>query len=300
MRIAVTGAGGLIGRPLCEALRNAGHQVLEITRNPRQESHIGWNPDQGIVQADRLEGIGALVHLAGENIAGARWNPSVKQRIRDSRVRGTEVISRTLATLSTRPGTLICASAVGYYGDRGDELLQESSSPGHGFLAEVCQAWEAAAEPARQAGLRVVHLRLGMVLARHGGALAKMLPAFRWGVGGRIGNGKQYWSWIELSEVVNIILYALNETSLGGPVNVVAPEPVTNAEFTRTLASVLHRPAFLPMPAWAARLVLGEMADALLLASTRAIPARLQQAGYSFRFGRLQSALEHLLQTPAS
>ncbi len=294
MHVAITGGYGLIGSALRQQLQRAGHSYVVITRNPRSEQDIFWNPEESILPIDRLAGIDSFIHLAGENIAAGRWTAKFQARIRDSRVRGTQLLSSTVAQLPNGP-SLICASAVGYYGDRGEQWLDESAGPGQGFLAEVCQDWERAAEPARLAGVRVVHLRIGMVLAAQGGALSKMLPPFRWGLGGRIGTGRQYWSWIEISELVNMMLFIMEKKDLSGPINAVSPQPVTNAEFTRTLARVLRRPACVPMPSWAARLALGKMADELLLASCRVSPAKLLQAGYVFRFESLEPALRHLL-----
>ncbi len=223
------------------------------------------------------------------------WTPAVKARIRDSRVNGTRLLCEALARLSNPPRVLVCASAIGYYGDRGDEVLDEASSPGSGFLPEVCQEWEAATEPARAAGIRVVNLRFGVILSPSGGALAKMLTPFKLGAGGRIGDGRQWMSWIALDDVIDAIAYALNTESLAGPANCVAPQPVTNLEFTKTLGRVLHRPTIFPMPAVAARIAFGEMADALLLASARVLPKELSAAGYPFRYPQLEGALRHML-----
>lgn len=283
MRIAVTGSSGFIGSALVPALEAAGHSVIRAAR-----PGVGWSLPPGIE---------AVVHLAGENIAAGRWTPAQKARIRDSRVHGTHLVSETLARMPAPPRVLVCASAVGVYGHRGDEVLTEESRPGTGFLAEVGQAWEQAAEPARHAGIRVVSLRFGMVLSPRGGALAKMLPPFRLGLGGPIGSGRQYWSWVTLEDVVEVIRYALATEALRGPVNTVAPQSVTNREFARALGRALRRPAIIPMPAFAARLLLGEMADELLLASTRVQPARLQAAGYRFRDPELEPALRRLLKT---
>ena len=235
------------------------------------------------------------MHLAGENIAVRRWTPAQKARIRDSRVQGTRLLAQSLARLQQPPTVMVCASAIGFYGDRGEELLTEGSAPGSGFLTDTCRAWEAAAQPASEKDIRVVNLRLGVVLSPGGGALAKMLLPFRLGVGGKIGSGRQYMSWIEIDDVVGVIHYALTTDELRGPVNAVAPNPVTNREFTKTLGRVLSRPTIFPMPAFAARLAFGEMADELLLASTRVKPARLQNSGYYFRHPRLEDALRHLL-----
>jgi uncharacterized protein (TIGR01777 family) len=236
----------------------------------------------------------AVVHLAGENLVG-RWTAEKKARIRDSRVQGTRLLCDALAQLVNPPKVLLCAAAIGYYGDRGENMVREDSAPGTGFLAEVCQAWEAAAAPVVQRGVRVVHLRLGVVLNPAGGALAQMLPPFRLGMGGVVGSGKQYISWIALDDVLGVMHHALRTETLGGPVNVVAPQPVTNYDFTKMLGKVLGRPTVMPMPAFAARLAFGEMADALLLASTRVVPVRLQASGYTFQYPELEGALRHLL-----
>jgi uncharacterized protein (TIGR01777 family) len=248
------------------------------------------------IDVSALEGIDAVVHLAGENIA-ARWTATQKAKIRDSRVRGTQLLCETLARLSSPPQVLVSASAIGYYGDRGEEILTEESPPGRGFLPEVCRAWEAATEAAKQRGMRVVILRLGMVLSAAGGALAKMLPPFRLGLGGMVGSGRQYMSWIALDDVVGTIQHAIVTDALQGPTNAVAPQAVTNQEFTRTLGKALGRPTLLPLPAFAARLMFGEMADELLLASTRVQPTKLLGSGYRFRYPELEDALRHVLAT---
>jgi hypothetical protein len=235
------------------------------------------------------------VHLAGENIAARRWSAKQKARIRDSRVVGTRLLCHALATAAAPPQFVICASAIGYYGDRVDEWLTEDSSPGTSFLCQVCRDWEAAADPARAAGIRVVHLRLGVILSANGGALAKMLLPFQLGVGGIVGNGRQFYSWIAIDDVVEAIQHAIGQPELRGPVNTVAPNPVTNDEFTKTLGRVLRRPTIFPMPAFAARLAFGEMADELLLASARVSPQLLIDSGYEFRFPLLESTFRHVL-----
>ncbi|HYY41835.1 MAG TPA: TIGR01777 family oxidoreductase, partial [Pyrinomonadaceae bacterium] len=237
----------------------------------------------------------AAVHLAGEPIAAGRWTDAKKQRIRESRTLSTRLLAETLARLQTQPRVLVCASAIGYYGDRGAEVLTEASAPGQDFLSDVCREWEAAAEPARAAGLRTVHLRFGVVLSKEGGALAQMLTPFQLGIGGQIGNGRHYMSWLALDDAVGMIEYALADEKLAGAVNAVAPQPVTNSEFAKTLGRVLGRPTLLPMPAFALRLALGEMAKALLLSSARVEPARLQAAGYQFKYPQLEGALRHVL-----
>ncbi len=296
MDVLVSGSSGLVGSALVSALGDEGHQVRRLTRSggSSPEGGVRWDPSSGMIDAAGLEGVDAVVHLAGENIVG-RWTAAKKARIRDSRVEGTYLLSGALAKLSTPPKVMVCASATGYYGDRGNELLTEESAPGHNFLAGVCQEWEAAADPAREAGVRVVHMRFGIVLSTEGGALATTLPIFKLGGCGRIGSGGQYQSWIALDDVVGAMLHALSTDSLSGPVNVSVPDPPTNIEYTKTLCRVLGRPTIFPLPALAARLVLGEVADELLLASQRIEPARLKESGYSYRYPELEGAFRHLL-----
>ena len=292
MKIAITGASGLIGSALRPCLQGGGHDVVALSRSGSGSS---WDPSTGKVTAGALDGVDAVVHLAGENIAGGRWNAARKRRIRDSRVEPTRRFSETLAGLAEAPKVLIAASAIGYYGDRGDAVLDETASAGSGFLPDVCQAWEAATQPARDAGIRVVNLRIGIVLTPAGGALGQMLLPFRMGVGGVIGPGAQYMSWVALDDLLRVALFALAHPGVSGPVNVVAPEPVTNREFTKTLGRVLGRPTIVPMPAFAARLAFGEMADALLLGGARVHPVVLQDAGFSFGYSTLDAALRHVL-----
>jgi uncharacterized protein (TIGR01777 family) len=256
---------------------------------------ILWNPEKDELNPGELEGVDAVVNLAGEGIANKRWTAAQKHRILDSRVQGTGLLARTIAKLKQPPKVLFSASAIGYYPPSGDQELTETHVAGTGFLPEVCAAWEAATRPAEEAGIRTVHGRIGIVLAAQGGALAAQLPLFRWGLAGRIGPGTQYVPWIEIDDLIGAIHFCLMNETMKGPVNLTAPGIVTNLEFTKTLGHVLHRPTFLSAPAWALRLALGEMADSLLLASLRVIPQRLQQAGYVFRYPQLQPALEHLL-----
>lgn len=296
MTVLVTGSSGLVGSALIPNLEAGGHRVVRLVRrSPQNDTERRWDPETGELDAADLEGVQAVVHLAGENIATGRWNDAKKDRIRSSREDGTRLLAQGLAELQTPPGVLICASAVGYYGNRGDEILDEESAPGADFLAETCLDWEQAARPATDAGVRTVYLRIGIVLSADGGALAKMLFPFKMGAGGVIGSGNQYMSWITLSDLVGIVDHALDTDAIEGPVNAVSPAPVTNREFTKALGGVLSRPTLFPMPAFAARLAFGEMADALLLSSTRVLPARLQESGYDFQHPQLEGALRHIL-----
>lgn len=301
MIVAVTGSTGLIGSALVPLLTSRGHGVVRLVRRTPVAASVErvahWDPDTGAVEPG-LDGVDAVVHLAGESVAGGRWTEARKRRIRESRVGTTRLLAETLARQPTPPRALACASAIGYYGDRGDEVLREESPPGTGFLPEVCREWEAAAEPAVRRGIRVVHLRIGLVLSPKGGALAAMLPVFKLGLGGPVGSGAQWMSWIGMDDTLGAILHALTNEALVGPVNLVAPAPVTNRELARTLARVLRRPAIFPFPAFAARLLLGQMADELLLASARVVPARLQATAYAFRDATLEGALRRLLGRP--
>jgi uncharacterized protein len=295
MKILVTGAGGLIGTAVVALLTESGHGVVPLRRTAvSSDAGPTWNPEARQVHLDPDLPLDAVVHLAGENIA-QRWTAGAKARIYASRVEATCLLSEALARASNPPKVLVTASAVGFYGDRGGEVLEEDSSPGTGFLAEVCQAWETATMSVRQRGVRIVHLRFGIVLARQGGALAKMLPIFRLGLGGRVGSGRQYWSWIALDDVARVVKLSLQDDCLSGAVNTVAPEAVSNAGFTAALSRALHRRAFLPVPAFLVRAAFGEMGRETLLASTRVRPARLLDAGFKFRFPDLDTALSHLL-----
>jgi uncharacterized protein (TIGR01777 family) len=295
MRIAITGASGLVGSALTKQLEQDGHEVVPLVRRAAGDGEIAWDPQAGTIEAEKLNGLDGVVHLAGDNIGAGRWTAAKKERIRESRVQGTKLLCSTLAQLENKPRVLVSASATGFYGNRGDELLTEDAHSGEGFLAEVCIAWEDATRPATDAGIRVVTLRSGMILSPKEGALAKMLTPFRLGVGGVVGDGHQYWSWITLDDEVRVIVHALQTESLHGPVNAVTPQPVTNREFTKTLGSVLRRPTIFPMPAFGARAALGQMADDLLLASVRVEPTRLLESGFSFTYPDLDSALRHLL-----
>jgi uncharacterized protein (TIGR01777 family) len=293
LRVAITGATGLVGRQLTALLTSGGHDVVRLLRGPvgNAEQDARWDPRGGSIDADKLEGLDAVIHLAGESISDGRWSSARKREIRASRVNGTALLANTLAGLARPPRVFVSASAIGYYGNRGAELLTEESGPGHDFLSEVCQAWEAAAEPAQRAGIRVVHPRLGVVIAAGGGLLARTLPLFNLGLGGRLGDGNQYMSWIGLDDLLASLLHICLDDTLAGPVNAVAPRPVTNREFTTTLADVLGRPAHLPAPAPALRLAFGELANGLLLASQRAVPAQLERAGFHFECASLAQAL---------
>jgi uncharacterized protein (TIGR01777 family) len=297
MIVTVTGSSGLVGTALVEALEADGHFVRRLVRRPPRDPQreFVWNPKNGQIDVAALDGAHGVVHLAGESLAGHRWTESFKQEIRDSRVRGTQVLCDALAGLATKPAVLVSTSAVGYYGDRGDEVVDESSPPGNGFLADVCREWEAATKSAGDAGIRVVNQRLGVVLSLNGGALAQMLTPFKLGVGGVIGSGHQFWSWISLDDLISAIKFLLKTAALSGPVNVVAPQAVTNREFTKTLGKVLGRPAILPMPAFAARLAFGEMANEMLLGGVRVEPRALTVAGFEFQWPQLEPALKHLI-----
>jgi uncharacterized protein len=301
MRVIVTGATGLVGRALIRSLLADGHEVTRLVRGGAQgfrapgTAAVHWDPERGEIDAKELEGHDAAVHLAGESIAEGRWDDEKKRRILESRVKGTRLLAEALAGLSEKPKVLVSASAVGFYGDRGDEVVREESASGTDFLSEVCREWEKATLQASQAGLRVVHLRIGVVLSAEGGALPKMLTPFKLGVGGRVGSGRQYMSWITLDDLVAVIRRAMEDESLRGPVNAVAPRPVTNAEFTKALGRVLGRPTIFPVPAFAARLAFGEMADALLLSGVRVEPARLSEAGHQFKHTEIEGALRSVL-----
>jgi uncharacterized protein (TIGR01777 family) len=297
LRVVLSGASGLIGTVLAPALRA---RQCRVTRLVRRQPATGsddlfWNPDAAELNADALEDVDAVIHLGGVNVAGGRWTRKLKAAIRDSRVKSTLLLSTTLARLKKPPHAFVCASANGYYGDRGDEILTEDSPPGAGFLATLCRDWEAATNPAADAGIRVVNLRTGVVLSPHGGALARMLPTFKVGLGGVLGRGDQYVSWISLHDAVRAIEFVLTDDQITGPVNVVAPNPVTNRELTRTLGRVLKRPTLLRVPAFAVRIAFGEMGRVLLLEGHRLQPLRLEQAGFEFNYSTLEAALRHEL-----
>jgi len=296
MEIVVSGSTWLIGSALVSSLTAAGHKVVRLVRkSPRPgTSDVLWDPAKAYVDTTKLENKDAVVHLSGESIA-ERWTPKKKIRIQESRARGTHLLCEALRQLEHPPKVLVSGSAIGYYGDRGDEVLREESPPGSGFLAELCRQWEEATEPAARRGIRVAHLRTGIVLSAKGGALAKMLPPFRMGAGGRIGSGKQYMSWIAMDDHAAAIQHIIENPALQGPVNAVGPNPARNLEFTKTLGKVLSRPAIFPLPAFAVHLAFGQMGQELLLASQRVEPARLKASGFSFRFADLEAALRHVL-----
>lgn len=296
MTILITGASGLIGKAVAKSLSANGHELLLAGRGePKTQNQIKWTVEEGFDEAarERLEGIDAVIHLAGESIAGLRWTDEKKKAIRESRVTGTHNLINELAKLKRKPDVLISASAIGFYGDRGDEIVTETSPPGDTFLSEVCREWEIESRRAEDLGIRTVLLRNAIVLSKDGGALGTMLTPFKLGVGGIVGSGKQWMSWVSLDDVVSIINLALEDEKLRGAVNVTSPNPVTNEEFTKTLGEVLYRPTIIPLPEFAVNLVFGEMGDALLIDSTRVEPKRLIDAGYKFKFTDLRSALEN-------
>jgi hypothetical protein len=293
--IAISGASGLVGTAVARALQSGGQRVVRLVRRPPGAGEVRWDPAGGTIDAAGLEGVDGVVHLAGESIADGRWTSARKRRIRDSRVEGTRLLAGALGRLTRKPAVLVSASAIGIYGDRGDEELDEASATGQGFLADVGRAWEAATADAAAAGIRVVLPRLGIVLAPDGGALAKMLPPFRLGLGGPLGPGTQWMSWITLEDTVRVLLAALEQPALSGPVNAVAPAPVTNAEFTRLLAAAVHRPAIFPVPALALEVLFGEMAREALLASQRVLPRKLTAAGFGFEDPVLGPALRRVV-----
>lgn len=296
-RVAVTGSSGLVGTALCSLLESGGHTVLRVGRvgSRRSGAEIIWDPAKGLADPGELEGLDAVIHLAGESIAEGRWTARKMERIRDSRIEGTRRLAEDLARLERPPAAFLTASAIGYYGDRGDEVLTETSTRGNGFLAEVVRGWESSAAPALEAGIRVAHARFGVVLSPRGGALRKMLPPFRMGAGGPVGSGRQYLSWVSLDDAVGALYHLLMDKEARGPFNVTSPRPATNREFARTLGGVLRRPALAPLPGFAARALFGRMADELLLSSARVIPERLLSSGYRFRDESMTTALSWML-----
>lgn len=299
MKAIISGASGLVGSVLQDQLKSRGDEVYTLVRRETVNGHdVSWNPLERVMPGTPIEGFDSVVHLAGESIAEGRWTQDKMDAIRNSRVQGTRLLCETLAKLEQKPKVLVCASAIGFYGDRGTQVLDEEARPGDNFLADVCGEWEQACAPAVEAGIRVVNLRIGVVLSRKGGALAKMLTPFQFGVGGNIGNGQQWMSWIELGDLVRAIIHAMETSELSGPVNAVSPRPVTNAEFTKALGRVLSRPTVLPIPAIGARLAFGKMADELLLASTRVVPNALQKSGFTFESPAIEDALRVALDRP--
>lgn len=300
MKVLISGSTGLIGSALIPVLNDAGHDVVRLVRSaPKSDgSEVHWDPESDRIDSDGLEGMDAVVHLAGENIGSTRWSREKKARIFDSRVKGTRLLCESLVNLARPPQVLVCASAIGYYGNRAAETVNEESASGFGFLAEVCIEWEIATEPVVETDIRLVNLRMGIVLSREGGPLAKMLPPFKMGVGGVLGSGRQYMSWIALDDAVAAIHHTLVRDSLQGPVNNVAPHPVTNREFTKALGRVLRRPTLFPLPSFGLRVMFGrEMANELFLSSTRVVPTRLLDTGYTFQYTDVEGALRHALET---
>jgi len=294
MKVLITGASGLIGTALQPRLRAKGHDALLASRSePKDDSWIQWDPENGFADPSKLEGIDAVVHLAGETVSGLRWTDEKKKAIRNSRVVGTRSVVDAISELETRPRVLVAASAIGFYGDRGDEVLTETSKSGKTFLAEVSREWEAESRRAEDSGVRTVLLRTGIVLSKDGGALGTMLMPFKLGLGGVVGDGKQWMSWVSLDDHVDVIVFALENDNVRGAVNSVSPDPVTNEEFTKVMGEVLYRPTFIPVPEFAVHMMFGEMGEALLLDSTRVIPKRLTDLGYKFKFPDLKKAIEN-------
>lgn len=297
MNVLVSGSSGFIGTAVTAALAAGGHSVRRLVRHePKAADELRWDPSSGRLEPSALEGIDAVVHLSGETVAG-RWTGSKKRRILDSRVRSTEALAGAIAASECKPAVMVCASAIGYYGNRGEELLTEDSGPGRGFLADVVRQWEQATAAAAEAGTRVVNTRFGIVLSPSGGMLGQLLMPFKLGVGGPLGNGRQYMSWVTIDDVVAAIMHSLTRDELSGPLNVTAPNPVTNREFTKTLGAVLHRPTVVKVPGFALKLVVGEFSEEAL-GSLRVSPARLRESGYQFRFEQLEGALRHVLERP--
>ena len=302
LRVAITGSSGLIGSALAQRLEREGHAVVRVVRGApsrakdERPGEVAWDPARGVIDAEGLEGVDAVVNLAGENV-GQRWSPAVKERIRRSRVDGTRLLAGALASLRRPPEVLVNASGIGYYGDRGDEILTETSTPGTDFLARVVAEWEAATAPAADAGIRVAIARSGVALTPRGGMLERLLPVFQMGAGGKLGSGRQWTSWIAIDDLVDAMLFLIGTPALAGPVHLVAPEPVTNAELTRTLGAVLRRPTLMTVPKAMLQLVYGEMAEATLFASQRAVPTRLAAGGFEFRHSRLEDALRAVLRS---
>lgn len=293
MKILITGSTGLLGKELQKSFTEKGYDLILASRKePQDDKHIQWSIEEGFTDPEKLEGVDIVVHLAGENVSGLRWTDEKKKAIRDSRVLGTRNVVDAISKLKNKPKVFVASSAIGFYGERGEEEVTESSAAGDNFLAVVCKEWEAESRRAEDAGIRTVLLRTGIVLSKDGGALATMLTPFKLGVGGVVGSGKQWMSWISLEDEIAVINYVIENENIRGAVNAVSPNPVTNEEFTKTLGSVLYRPTFLPLPEFAVSMIFGEMGDALLLASTKVMPKRLEDAGFEFKHPNLKEAIE--------
>jgi uncharacterized protein (TIGR01777 family) len=297
MKVLITGSTGLLGTELQRSFTEKGYELLLASRNePQDDQHIQWSIEDGFAGPEKLEGVDVVVHLAGENVSGLRWTDEKKKAIHESRVLGTRNVVNAISKLKQKPKVFIAASAIGFYGERGDEECTESSAAGDNFLAGVCSEWEAESRRAEDAGIRTVLLRTGIVLSKDGGALATMLTPFKLGVGGVVGSGKQWMSWISMDDEIAVINFAIENQNLRGAVNAVSPNPVTNHDFTKTLGDVLYRPTFLPLPEFAVSMIFGEMGDALLLASTKVLPKRLEDAGFEFKYPDLRPAIEHAVE----
>ena len=294
MKVLITGASGLVGTELQKSFAEQGYEMLLASRSePKDDQHIQWSVEEGFTEPEKLEGLDVVVHLVGENVSGLRWTDDKKKAIRDSRVLGTRNVVDAISKLNDRPKTFVAASAIGFYGERGEEEVTESSAAGDNFLAGVCKEWEAESRRAEDAGIRTVLLRTGIVLSKDGGALSTMLLPFKMGVGGVVGSGKQWMSWISMEDEIAVINYVIENENIRGAVNAVSPNPVTNHDFTKTLGDVLYRPTFIPLPEFAVSMIFGEMGDALLLSSTKVMPKRLEDAGFEFKYPDLKQAIEN-------